>query len=242
MTPVTVPSVALNSTRTFEEWVSDVHGGSGRLLIWDETLGWWCVQDPDLEAMVTCAPIGRFSPYSDELSWLSFGTEAGRRSIEQLCARYGLHVPKYADFVAQAHLFVWEEGQLFELPTGVRELTTQGWVRHGPWRPAWCSEALLAWLTSGLLSVFADDRVRQMPDAPEGWFDSATTSQNKGKTLYDLAGDDARTVLTTPDEWRIGTARGLLMCSPTAKGVRTPYADWVRLLPFSERGACPHLR
>ncbi len=39
-----------------------------------------------------CAPIGRFSPYSDELSWLPFGSETGRRSIENLYARYGIEV------------------------------------------------------------------------------------------------------------------------------------------------------
>lgn len=93
MTPVSVPSGALTTSRAFEAWVMNVHGGSGRLLVWDETFTWWCVQDPDLEAMFICAPVGRFSPFSDELSWLPFGSESGLRSIEKLCTRFGIEVP-----------------------------------------------------------------------------------------------------------------------------------------------------
>jgi hypothetical protein len=90
MSPERVPRAALSTPRTFGDWVSDVHGGSGRLLVWDETLTWWWAQDPDLEALLMCAPMGRFSPRSDEPSWLPFGNETGRRSIEKLCARFGI--------------------------------------------------------------------------------------------------------------------------------------------------------
>ena len=94
MSPVGAPSGALGTPRAFEEWVMDVHGGSGRLLVWDETFTWWCVQDPSLEIMLTCAPAGRFSPNSDELSWRSFGSESGLRTIDKLRTRFEIEVPK----------------------------------------------------------------------------------------------------------------------------------------------------
>lgn len=100
MTPVPVPEDALSTPRAFGEWVSDVHGSSGRLLVWDDTLTWWWAQDPDLEALLMCAPIGRYSPHSDELSWLPFGAESGRRSIEMLRARFGIEVSTEADSTA----------------------------------------------------------------------------------------------------------------------------------------------
>lgn len=68
--------------------------------MWDDTLTWWWAQDPELEALLMCAPIGRYSPRSDELSWLSFGTETGRRSIEMLHARFGIEVRTGVDSTA----------------------------------------------------------------------------------------------------------------------------------------------
>jgi hypothetical protein len=101
MAPVPVPEDVLSTPRTFGEWVSDAHGSSGRLLVWDDTLTWWWAQDPELEALLMCAPIGRYSPSSDELSWLPLGTETGRRSIEKLHARFGIEVGTTADSTAE---------------------------------------------------------------------------------------------------------------------------------------------
>jgi hypothetical protein len=88
--PVLVPLSALADGRAFSEWVMDTHGALGRLLIWDESLRWWMVQDPDLELVITCAPEGIFAEKSEELSWLSIGSAVGRREVEQLRTRYGV--------------------------------------------------------------------------------------------------------------------------------------------------------
>jgi hypothetical protein len=90
LVPVVVPPEALANSRAFEEWVMDTHGALGRLLIWDESRHWWMTQEPDLELLVTCAPSGIFSAESEELSWLSFGTDSGRQQVDQLRARYGV--------------------------------------------------------------------------------------------------------------------------------------------------------
>lgn len=231
LVPTTVPSSALQHSRAFEEWTHSVHGALGRLLVWDDSEEWWLVQEPDLELMVTAAPKGMFSPYSDELSWLTFGTDKGRREVEQLCARYGLAVPTYEDFVSQMHLLVQEQAQLFEFPSGARDLLADGWVQHGPWRPDWCSEALTLWFEAGLLTVFADDAIKRIPSAPSEWFTRGATSTNGETTFFDLTADDARTVLSAPESWKAGTPNGLLMCCPSESGAAADFESWARKLP-----------
>lgn len=78
------------SQRAFSEWVADVHGASGRLLLWDESRRWWVVHEPDLELAVFCAPRGMFREEPDQLSWWHLGTAEGRREVERLRARYGI--------------------------------------------------------------------------------------------------------------------------------------------------------
>lgn len=90
LTAVVVPPDALAHGRAFSDWVMDTHGSLGRLLLWDETKGWWMVNDPDLELLLSCAPPGMFVEESDDLSWLPIGTDAGRQMVEALRARYGL--------------------------------------------------------------------------------------------------------------------------------------------------------
>jgi hypothetical protein len=85
-----VPPEALANGRTFEERAMDVHGALGRLLIWDTSLAWWMVHEPDLELLIICAPRGMFSGESDDLSWLPFGTADGHRAVNELKAPYGV--------------------------------------------------------------------------------------------------------------------------------------------------------
>jgi hypothetical protein len=88
--PVAVPAEALAHGRALEEWAWDVHGTLGRLMLWDASYSWWLTQEPDLELALVCAPEGMFSAESDELSWWSFGTEEGKRAVDDLRARYAV--------------------------------------------------------------------------------------------------------------------------------------------------------
>lgn len=88
-TPVEAPPEVVTSERAFSEWVLDVHGATGRLLMWDPACTWWVAQDPDMELVVACAPPGMFES-SVELSWFVLpGTERGRFEVEALRERYG---------------------------------------------------------------------------------------------------------------------------------------------------------
>lgn len=62
--PVVVPQSALAHGSAFQEWVMDTHGALGRLLLWDESEGWWMVNEPDLELLLICAPPGTFDEES----------------------------------------------------------------------------------------------------------------------------------------------------------------------------------
>jgi hypothetical protein len=88
--PVTVPAPVLAHGRALEEWAMWVHGGSGRLLLWDQARRWWMVQEPELELAIVCGPRDDFGPESEVRSWLPTTQVASRRETEQLCARYGL--------------------------------------------------------------------------------------------------------------------------------------------------------
>ncbi len=88
--PVTVPADALAHGRALFEWVAEVHGASGRLMLWDTSRGWWLTHEPDLEMALVCAPYGMFRAESDELSWWSFGTEQGKRKVDDLRKRYAV--------------------------------------------------------------------------------------------------------------------------------------------------------
>lgn len=91
MTPVAAPPEALTSERAFSEWVLNVHGSLGRLLMWDPERTWWIAQEPDLELAITCAPRGMLTEDPEELSWFVLpGTEGGRREVENLRERYGV--------------------------------------------------------------------------------------------------------------------------------------------------------
>jgi DNA-binding transcriptional LysR family regulator len=90
MVPVAVPAEALAHSRALEEWVMDTHGATGRLLVWAESRRWWMTHEPDLELVVTCAPLGLFADESEESSWWSLGTAKGREAVEALAARYGV--------------------------------------------------------------------------------------------------------------------------------------------------------
>jgi hypothetical protein len=88
--PVTVPAHALAHGRALQEWVWEVHGALGRLMLWDTSGGWWLTQEPDLEMALVCAPDGMFRAGSDELSWWSFGAEQGKREVDGLRTRYAV--------------------------------------------------------------------------------------------------------------------------------------------------------
>lgn len=88
--PVTVPAHALGHGRALEEWVWEVHGAVGRLILWDAAGLWWLTQEPDLEMALVCAPEGVFRSGSDDLSWWSFGTEKRRREVDDLRKRYAV--------------------------------------------------------------------------------------------------------------------------------------------------------
>ncbi|MDO7869565.1 hypothetical protein [Nocardioides jiangxiensis] len=88
--PVTVPVHALAHGRALEEWVWEVHGAVGRLMLWDASASWWLAQDPDLELALVCAPDSKFRAGSDDLSWWSIGSNQGRQKVDDLRARYAV--------------------------------------------------------------------------------------------------------------------------------------------------------
>jgi hypothetical protein len=88
--PVPVPTNVLVRAPDLQDWVAEIHGSVGRLLLWDESYRWWIVQEVDLELLLTCAPPGMFLAGSDQPSWWDVGTDSGRAEVEYLRGRYGI--------------------------------------------------------------------------------------------------------------------------------------------------------
>jgi hypothetical protein len=77
----------------------------GRLLVWDQDLSWWLVNEPDLEVAFTCSPSGLVGDVVPERSscsltqvdvdepfaWLPDLTPLARERVVYLLQRYQLH-------------------------------------------------------------------------------------------------------------------------------------------------------
>lgn len=95
MEPVPVPFALYGGDGDFVEWVADVHGGYGRLLVWGVSETWWVAQDPHLEVSVVCSREPVVTKGAGLLSWWGSGSEKARREVEALAVRYGVELPPW---------------------------------------------------------------------------------------------------------------------------------------------------
>lgn len=84
--PVPLPTDKSN-VNSYTEWVHEVFGTVGRLMLWDSTQTWWILEDDGLELTMISAPAGKFSAESEPLDWL---TDAGNASLRSVADRYGI--------------------------------------------------------------------------------------------------------------------------------------------------------
>lgn len=96
--PIQVPDSALENSTALRNWVLDTHGSDGRLLLWDEGMDWWLVNDADLELALICSQPFRFSTEFEACSdrpfeWVdaTFWGDVGIRTVAALAQRYGLN-------------------------------------------------------------------------------------------------------------------------------------------------------
>ncbi|MEI2277453.1 hypothetical protein OHC50_08260 [Paenarthrobacter ilicis] len=96
--PIRIPDSALENYRSLNDWVMDTHGGVGRLLVWNEGMDWWLVNDADLELTLICSQPSRFSAEFEEWSdspfeWVdeAIWGPRGIREIEAIAQRYALN-------------------------------------------------------------------------------------------------------------------------------------------------------
>jgi hypothetical protein len=115
---------------------------------------------------------------------------------------------QFLDFANEMYVFVVEEAYLWELPGGVRDLTADGYLQHGPWRPADCSAALLVWFDAGLLGL-----LRRWPEEEP------------------VLSEPAAELLRSPYEWvqRPDGSMNVALVATDA-GLALPAGDWVQAL------------
>jgi hypothetical protein len=104
--PEPVPSEVLVSQRSLEEWVWDIHGATGRLLLWDDSREWWLLNEPDLELTLISAPEHRFMDEFQKMTGAPFAwvkwvnpsnwTDWAKGRLADIAARYGLGTPDSA--------------------------------------------------------------------------------------------------------------------------------------------------